>query len=308
MSILKTILIVGAALVGIFLLLLYYVLKDHTKDISKKEPYKNVIGKRLTLKQEAIIVKNLPEFSKFSTNLLTRKGEPLFEGTSILHVLPKGTELTIFEFRSVSSGPSDYWTGYGKGKVFIKELTSEIDFEYVWGGTRFTYTTDNSILFSFGTPLWEPCPFNDDLQGQSMAEVKDFENAIWDSVNKKARVPISSKDTLILSAGGCLRYNGYVGYSTSEQIDLDDHKYWNGKMNWVFEHVFKSEAKRFTDALKNKTIVYDSSLSDVGRRVYLFSSNEYYSTNNVTISSDGKSALLEISWWENEKERVPDSQ
>jgi hypothetical protein len=308
MQLLKAILIVGGGLLVIFLLFLYYVLKDHTKDISNLEPYKSVVGKRVVLQQDVSIVKNLPEFSKLSPNLLTRRGEQLFEGTSVLYSVPKGTEVTMVEFKSVSSGPSPYWFGFGKGKVFIKELQSEIDFEYPWGGTTFTYTTANSVKFSYGTPVWEACPFNDDIKGQSLEEVKNFKNAVWDSVLQKAVVSLSPSETLTLSVGGCVRFEAYVSYKTNDPVALDDLNYWNEKINWIFERVFKSDSERFINALKNKTLTYDSIQTGDQSQGYTFESNEFYSTNNVTISSDGKSSFIEIHWGENEKENVINNQ
>jgi hypothetical protein len=307
MSILKAILIVGVGLVVIFLLFLYYVLKDHKKDISKMEPYKSVVGKRLVLKQDVSIIKNLQAFSKLSDYLLTRKGEDLYEGTSVLYSIPKGTEMTMVEFKSVSTGPSKFWTGYGKGKIFVKELQSEIEFEYPWGGTTLTFLSEDRVKFSVATPVWEQCPFNDDIKGQSMEQVKDFENAKWDSVLQKAVVPLSTTETLMLSAGGCVRFDAYVSYKTTERVALNDHKYWNEKINWIFERVFKSESERFINAFKNKKLTYDSAL-DTQRRSYTFENGESYLSNQVVISSDGKSTLLEITWWKMEEERVINNQ
>jgi hypothetical protein len=146
----KLICVALAAIIG-FITLLYFTLWSSTEDVSDQEPYKNYVGKNLNLKQDAILVQNLPEFSEFSSNLLTEKTVRLYDGTSILYKLPKGTTIKINYFKSVKNGTSGFSTAYAVGTVYIEEIKAELDFEYAWGETTLTL---DGIKWVFATPLW----------------------------------------------------------------------------------------------------------------------------------------------------------
>ena len=301
MSPTKVILILAATGILLFVLLLYITLSDSVDDVSDETPYKDLVDRNLSFSRDMLLVENEPNLSQFEPNFFLEAFDRLPQGTTLLQKLPQGTKFVIRKFKSVQNGTSGTTTWYAIGKVTIQEPKSEIPFEYAWPRD---YSFLESKYREHGTPPWRQCPFDEDIQTQSVKELgKMFKDVVWEQSQGKAIANLSDTQTLKVSMGGCLRCNWAVSFETSESIGLEDLNFWNKTTNWIFEKVFTDEKDRFTDVLANKKVEYDSSLSDVHKRVYTFIEPQSDSPNNylgIEISENERAKKLEVKWYRDE--------
>ncbi len=139
----------------IFIVFAFYeALRTKTKDVSKKNPFNDLIGANLTLKRDIILAKNLKEFYLEQIYFLT-KDEELFEGVQKIEVIPKGTKITIESATFHTNGTSGSTTNNIVGTVLVKKLMKEIQFEYSWGSYNMICIEEPCDYWTFPLAVWQ---------------------------------------------------------------------------------------------------------------------------------------------------------
>lgn len=152
MSTITIITLIVVGLVLIFILLLYFTLFPPSKDLSRKKPYNDMIGKDLLVKREATVALNYPPYARFKPYIMVDSGGFLGDDIKPRYALKAGTPLRIQSVKQYKNGTSGEERILALGKVHVNELNTEVEFEYEVGSTSLT---PNGILWNHSKPLWQ---------------------------------------------------------------------------------------------------------------------------------------------------------
>ena len=164
----KKILVGLAALLLVFVLLLYEALRTKITNVSSKSPYAQFINRPLVLSRPANISKSQEPDVQAHPYLLTDApteardggggGGGNGEGASPQYALPAGTIVTLTEAKLFKNGVSGFEHSYVLGTVFVPELKAEVAFEYAWGKNNVSLTGNEKDYYSFPLALWQDRP------------------------------------------------------------------------------------------------------------------------------------------------------
>lgn len=141
-----------------YLVFLYFSIRTNDKDVSGWAPYHEILNKELTLVEDAIIVRNLDEFSQETPYLLLAKDVELFEGVQKLFELPQGNQITFTSAKHFHNGVSGFTSPMLFGE--IENPQGElIFFEHQWGEQKMTLDADEPLQFSYPKALWQEAAF-----------------------------------------------------------------------------------------------------------------------------------------------------
>ena len=158
----KKILVGLAALLLVFVLLLYEALRTKITNVSSKSPYAQFINRPLVLSRPATISKSQEPDVQAHPYLLT---DAPIEARGIdgdragpQYALPAGTTITLTEAKLFKNGVSGFEHSYVLGTVFVPELKAEVAFEYAWGKNNVSLTGNEKDYYSFPLALWQDRP------------------------------------------------------------------------------------------------------------------------------------------------------
>jgi hypothetical protein len=144
------------AIFALFIFALYEALRTKKTVVSNKSPFVEIIGKKLTLKRDAFLAKNLEEFSYEEIYYLSEDRKNIFEGVKIVAELKAGTEIVIKSATFLKNGTSGITRSNVVGSVYVDALKKEINFEYEWGNFRYSlYEIDNDEYWTFPKAIWQ---------------------------------------------------------------------------------------------------------------------------------------------------------
>ncbi len=150
----STIIYIGLAVIVFLVLALYEALRTKRKDVNDQSPFKELIGKTVTLQRDVTLAKNIEAFYLEELHFIT-ENEELFEGVEKIGTLSKGTTITIESATFLTNGTSGSTTSNIVGSVFVKELNRKMKFEYSWGEYHFMYVDDNKEYWTFPLAVWQ---------------------------------------------------------------------------------------------------------------------------------------------------------
>ena len=137
----------------VFVGFLYLTLRTKSKTVSHLQPYSEVIGEKLILDTDVLLIKNLNHYVYVNSFLIVEKNQFLSEEITEKHILKAGTPLVINGAKLFKNGVSGTTTGVVFGKVSTD--FGEIEFEYIWGNEHTTLSIDEPNYFTFPKPIWK---------------------------------------------------------------------------------------------------------------------------------------------------------
>ncbi len=150
----STIIYIGLAVIAFVVLALYEALRTKRKDVNDQSPFKELIGKTVTLQRDVILAKNIEAFYLEELHFIT-EDEELFDGVKKIAVLPKGTTITIESATFLTNGTSGSTTSNIVGSVFVKLLNKEMKFEYSWGEYHLICLEEPCNYWVFPKAVWQ---------------------------------------------------------------------------------------------------------------------------------------------------------
>lgn len=140
---------IGLFVLLVFIGLLYYTLKTKVEDVTNDPPFVNLVGKKMKLGQDAILVNNYEPFVYEEPLLLDKKDSPLYEGTTIAFYVKKGDELQIRSAKNFTNGTSGATHTILFGTIITGSPSKTIPFEYYWETQTITKDAENTLIFTF---------------------------------------------------------------------------------------------------------------------------------------------------------------
>jgi hypothetical protein len=150
----STIIYIAIAIIVFVVLALYEALRTKKKDVNDQSPFKELIGKTLTLKRDVVFAKNIDAFYLEELHFIT-EDEVLFDGVQKIDVLPKGTKIKIESVTFHTNGTSGSTTSNIVGTVFVKALNKEMKFEYSWGKYHLICLDEPCDYWLFPKAVWQ---------------------------------------------------------------------------------------------------------------------------------------------------------
>lgn len=148
----KYIAIALAVIALLFIAWLYLLIKSKTTDVSKEQPFNDLISHKLTTKRKAIIALN-PENSTNETYpyVLEDNSNYGIDNLAIIAEIPLGTEITIHSTKLKKGGVSGTTTAYVYGNIQIKN--KDYPFSYAWGNHH--WLNEEKPYWTFPLSVWQ---------------------------------------------------------------------------------------------------------------------------------------------------------
>ena len=124
------------------------------KDKSKEQPYKEYIGKILTLNDDYILCER-KDFKVPKEQYYIIKDDNS-AGPIKIDLLKKGTTIKLSKAIHYNTGLSGIIGSYVVGRVFADGLKKEVDFFYMWGNKENDFSNGkNQTYFTFPKAIWQ---------------------------------------------------------------------------------------------------------------------------------------------------------
>lgn len=141
--------------IAVFVVLaLYQTLRTKKKEVNDQSPFKELIGKTLTLKRDVVFAKNIDAFYLEEIHFIT-EDEVLFDGVQKIDVLTKGTKIKIESATFHTNGTSGSTTSNIVGTVFVKILNKKVKFEYSCGKYHLICLEEPCNYWIFPKAVWQ---------------------------------------------------------------------------------------------------------------------------------------------------------
>ena len=151
----KKILLVMAALLLAFVLMLYVALRTKITDVTDKPPYAQFIGQPLVLKRPASISKSYEPNVQANPYLLQDAQVQADQDAGPQYALPAGSVITLQQAKLFKNGTSGFERSYVLGTAFVPELNAKVAFEYAWGKNNVSFTGNEKDHYTFPLALWQ---------------------------------------------------------------------------------------------------------------------------------------------------------
>ncbi len=154
----KILILLALAFVG-FILLLFFTLKNKTKDFSNVAPYNTVVGKEFTLKHPIVLCKNDKTdkiFEDYSIYTDTVYYKPIIENASEHYTLNKGTTIKILSAKHFKHAVSGFTSSYVIGAVIHPNTKKLVYFQFNWAKEiKNTYVSTVKRKWYFPLAPWQ---------------------------------------------------------------------------------------------------------------------------------------------------------
>lgn len=151
----KTIVLIILAIIAIFIFLLYYVLKNTTKDVSDKEPYAEIMNKQIVTIDDAVYIENTThlDIKEYPNELQDHQNIDL---SRVKHtVVPKGSIVEFNKAISIKGGTSGFTNSYLLGTLTLKETNKKIPIVYSWGFLKTFCLEEPCNYWEFKKAPWQ---------------------------------------------------------------------------------------------------------------------------------------------------------
>lgn len=136
----------------LFIAYLYLLFKSKTTDVSKEQPFIELISHKLTTKRKAIIALN-PENNTNETYpyVIEDNSNYGIDNLTIIAEIPLGTEITIHSAKLKKGGVSGTTTACVYGNIQIKN--KDYPFSYIWGNHH--WLNEEKPYWTFALAVWQ---------------------------------------------------------------------------------------------------------------------------------------------------------
>ncbi|MBP1840720.1 hypothetical protein [Formosa algae] len=155
----KKILIVSIILLvcglSVMVIFFYTLSTPKYKDVSKEEPFVEIVNKKLTTKRHIQILKDpdTPIHADYSYHLEDGNTFGMDSGLEIIAEIPIGTEITIDKSELHTGRVSGTTTAYLFGTIHLENTQQTYAFQYSWGHYHTLY--EDTPYWTFDLAFWQ---------------------------------------------------------------------------------------------------------------------------------------------------------